>query len=49
MEYVVAGGAIVLIGVVARTLWKEFGGYVRDVSPDNFCEKEGDRHDKERT
>lgn len=46
MEYVVAGGAIAIVGIVVRTLWKEFGDYIRDVSPDNFCEKEGDRHDK---
>ena len=46
MEYVVAGGAITIVGIVVRTLWKEFGDYIRDVSPDNFYEKEGDRHDK---
>lgn len=40
MENIVAAGvAIIVIGNAVRMLWKEFGGYVRDVSPDNFTER----------
>ena len=32
---------IAIVGIIAlgTMLWKEFGGYVRDVSPDNFMER----------
>ncbi|WP_283243181.1 hypothetical protein [Jingyaoa shaoxingensis] len=32
---------IAIVGIIAfpAMLWKEFGGYVRDVSPDNFIER----------
>jgi len=34
-----AGAAIIMIIHAIRMLWKEFGGYIRDVSPDNFTER----------
>lgn len=39
MGYVVAGGAIVAIGIVGIMIWEEFGRYVSDVSPSNFEEE----------
>ena len=36
MGYVTAGGAIAAIIVAGRMIWKEFGRYVSDVSPNNF-------------
>ena len=40
MEKIVAAGvAIIMIGNAVRMLWNVFGGYIRDVSPENFTER----------